>query len=162
MNALSAKLARLIDFFANGIAADPKHYDPADVASEMAALEAVLQDGIQSKHLAGGSLTADKIAANAVTADKIADEAVSGAKLAANMFRLLPFAGVDGSGEEPDLTCTLTGALEDDLVVAILDTSDFSDARANFESSIAVDDAIEQVELADLSAKTFLALLIAA
>lgn len=162
MSAFDAKLQRVIDFFADGIAGDSKHYDPEDVAGQMATLEAILQAGISSKHLADDAVDTDQLADGAVTPDKIADGAVSGNKLAANMFRLLPFTGVDGSEAEPDLTCTLTGALEDDVVAAVIDTSDFSDGRSKFETTISADGSIEQTSLTDLSAKTYLALLIAA
>lgn len=160
MAAIDVKLQRLIDFFANGVAADTRHYDPEDVATQMALLNAQLQDGLSSKHLASNAVDTSQLADEAVTADKLAEGAVSGAKLVAGFLRMLPFTGVDGSGEEPDLSCTLTGALAGDTVAALLDTADFSDQRAKFESAISAAGHIEQVELADLSAKTYLILLI--
>lgn len=91
----------------------------------------------------------------------VLETGLSGKHLASGVFRFLPFDGVDGTGEAPDLTCALTGALENDTVAAIIDTADFSDARALFDSGIATADEIEQVSLTNLSAKTYLALLIA-
>lgn len=127
---IPTQIQRILDFFANGKTADPKSYQPEDVANVMSNVEDILTAGLSAKHLADGA------------------------------FRLLPFDGVDGSGLDPDLTCTLTGALEGDTVAAILDTADFSDKRAKFETVITAVTAIEQIALEDLSEKTYLALLI--
>lgn len=75
-------------------------------------------------------------------------------------FKLLPFTGVDGSGETPELTCAFTGAPLNATVAAIIDTADFSDARSLFETSISAAGHIEQISLTDLSAKNYLALLV--
>lgn len=122
-------LQRIADFFTTGKFIDRKNYLPEEVASKMAEIETAMQTGLQAKHLASGAI------------------------------RLLPFDGVDGSGESPDLTCPFTGALEGDSVIAVLDTSDFSDARSKFESTITANGYIEQTSLADESTKTFVALL---
>lgn len=137
------------DFLLNGKGREQGVFLPPD--GELDEAITVLETGLSGKHLEDG----------AIDTEQLADEAVSGAKLKPGMFRLLPFVGVDGSGEEPELTCTLTGAREGDAVAAVIDTTDFSDARAKFASSIAADDEIEQVSLTDESTVTFLALLIA-
>ncbi len=87
---------------------------------------------------------------------------LSSKHMATSAIRLLPFDGVDGSGVDPDLTCTFTGALEGDVVAGVIDTSDFSDARAKFETTISAAGHIEQTSLTDLSTTTFLALLVKA
>jgi hypothetical protein len=88
------------------------------------------------------------------------DLGLTGTNSGDQSFKLLPFTGVDGSGETPDLTCALTGAPLNAVVAAIIKTSDFSDARSLFAASIAVAAEIEQVSLTDLSTVTFLALLV--
>lgn len=127
---LSAQIQRIVDFLTAGKPVNTLTYQPEDVASEMSTLETGLVAGLSGKHLNN------------------------------SVFRILPFTGVDGTGEEPDLTCTFTGALEGDTVAAVIKTSDFSDARSSFESEISAAGYIEQISLTDLSTSTYLALLI--
>ena len=127
----SAQMNRLLAFFKNGKAADTNIYKPDDVAAAMSANEAAYAAGISAKHIASGA------------------------------FRILPFSGVDGSGETPNLACTLTGALAADTVAAVIDTADFSDQRSKFSSSTGAN-VITQSSLTDLHTHKYLALLIKA
>jgi hypothetical protein len=184
---ISAQLQRLIEFLVDGKLTDTIQYQPEDVSSEMSSLETALKAGLSSKHLAADAVGSAQVADKSVTLAKLADMAtaslfyrktaaagapevnslatlktdlsLSGTNSGDQTLYLLPFVGVDGSGVEPDLTCTLTGAPLNASVAAIIDTSNFSDARALFATTIAVAAQVEQVSLTDLSAKTFLALL---
>lgn len=78
-------------------------------------------------------------------------------------IRLLSFSGVDGTGEAPDLGCSLPGAKVGDVVSGLLDNgATFTDSRALFESVITVDDKIQQTSLTDLSTDGYIVLLSAA
>lgn len=185
---LSAQVQRILYFLVNGKPTNTLKYQPEEVASEMSALDAVLAAGLSSQHLADGATDTSQLADKAVTLAKMDDMAttaliyrktaaagppevnslatlktdlgLSGTNSGDQSFKFLPFMGLDGSGVDPDLTCTLTGAPLNAVVAAIIDTAAFSDGRALFANSIAVAGEIEQVSLTDLSLKSYLALLV--
>lgn len=95
-----------------------------------AAIDAVLEGGVDSRHLATAQ------------------------------FKLLVFAGVDGSGVTPALNCTLAGAKVGDIVLGIVDPATPGGASSKFETTITVDDEIQQTSLTDLSAVSFIVLVV--
>lgn len=131
--AILEQLQAVVDFIVDGkIAASQPTFQPSEAADAMDEVNSALQVGLTAKHIKSGA------------------------------FRMLSFDGVDGSGEAPDLGCTLAGALEGDVVAGVLKSSDFSDAADLFESVVTVEGEIQQSSLTDLSASTFIVLLIAA
>lgn len=130
-------LEQLRDFLVSGKVALGQKLLPPDTEAD--AVLSALQVGIEAKHMAAGS-----VGAGALTS-----------------VRLLSFSGVDGSGVSPVLGCTLAGALKDDRVAGVLNSSTFADARALFETSITTAAEIQQKSLTDLSANVYIILLIA-
>lgn len=127
------QLNKILDFVTGGkLSASQPKFQPSDAADVMDPVVTALQSGLSAKHLKTSA------------------------------FRLVSFDGVDGTGEDPDLACTLDAALEGDVVAGVLKSSDFSDASALFESVVTVEGEIQQLSLTDLSASTFIILLIAA
>lgn len=140
----------LYDWIANGTGAEIRDYIPPDTDMETAVNQ--LRAGLSAKHLAG----------DAIEAAQIADDAVTGAKIAAAAFRAFTsFDGVDGSGEEPALGCTLTGVSVGDKVIGLINFATGASAADKFESVITVDDEIQQTALEDLSAATYVVLVLA-
>jgi ABC-type uncharacterized transport system ATPase component len=72
-------------------------------------------------------------------------------------LRLITFDGRNGAG-----ACTLAGAVDGDLVVAVAGLTEgaLGDASASFEAIITVNDQIQQSAAGDLSAKNYLVLLL--
>lgn len=141
----------LYDWIANGTGAEIRDYIPPDTDMETAVNQ--LRAGLSAKHLAG----------DAIETAKIADDAVTGAKIAAAAFRAFAsFDGVDGSGEEPALGCALRGVSVGDKVIGLINFATGEPRAADkFESVITVDDEIQQTALEDLSAATFVVLVLA-
>ena len=129
---MALNLKRLEDWLIHGKTAVIPVYQPDDEAAEMAPVDVVLSAGLDATHMGSGY---------------------------AQSVRFKRFAGVDGSGLTPNLNCTLAAAVLGDKVAGIIDSSDFSDAAALFESVITVAGKIQQVSLADLSTKIYLIVL---
>ena len=139
----------LYDWIANGTGAEIRDYIPPDTDMETAVNQ--LRAGLSDKHLAAG----------AIDTTQIADDAVTGAKIAAALRAFTSFDGVDGSGVEPALGCTLTGVSVGDKVIGLIDFATGASAADKFESVITVDDEIQQTALEDLSAATYVVLVLA-
>ena len=99
-------------------------------AAPQAAIDAILEGGMDARHLATAQ------------------------------FKLLAFDGVDGTGLTPALNCTLVGAKVGDIVLGIVDPTTPGGASDKFETTITVDDEIQQTSLTDLSTITFTILLV--
>lgn len=150
----------LYDWIANGTGAEIRDYIHPDIDMETAVNQ--LRAGLSSKHLAADAIGTTQITDGSVTSDKIASEAVTGAKIPAAAFPIFTsFSGVDGSGVDPALGCALTGALVGDKVIGLIDFATGASAADKFESVITVDDEIQQTALEDLSANTYVVLVLA-
>ena len=139
----------LYGWIANGTGAEIREYIPPHTDMENAVNQ--LRAGLSDKHLAAG----------AIDTTQIADDAVTGAKIAAALRAFTSFDGVDGSGVEPALGCTLTGVSVGDKVIGLIDFATGASAADKFESVITVDDEIQQTALEDLSAVTCVVLVLA-
>jgi hypothetical protein len=156
----------LKDFLLNGKGREQGTFLPTD--ADVDALIAVLEKGLEAKHMADGALGADQLEDEAVTADKladeaietakIADEAVTGPKIDSGALKYLVFTGMDGSVTPG--ACTLTGAAVGDVVVGIVNLTDAASASASFEATISEVNKIHQSASSNLSTKKFSVLLI--
>lgn len=179
---MTIDLKRLEDFIVNG-KSQPPTYKPDDTATEMAPVDAVLKAGLNSTHLQSGAAIADgsvtlakqanvnsgtvfyrkTASAGAPEVQTLAtlktDLGLTGTNSGQQAVRFKVFDGVDGSGVTPPLNCALVGAVVGDKVAGIIDSATFTDASADFESTITVVDEIQQVSLADLSGNTYLIVL---
>lgn len=88
----------------------------------------------------------------AVGSTNLAADAVGAAALSPASLRLITFMGRNGAG-----ACTATGLKVGDKVSSLLDASGppFTDARSDFQSTITVNDQIQQVNAGDLSSKFY-------
>jgi hypothetical protein len=90
-------------------------------------------------------------------ASKFTSNAVTGPALSSASQRLLAFAGHSGAG-----ACTATGTKVGDTVVGIIDLAAASvSAAASFESTITVNDQIQQSSASNLSAVKYALLVVA-
>lgn len=104
-----------------------------------------------------GGIGATQLASGAVTGVKIAAAAVDGTKLSntATVRRVI-FTGHNNAG-----ACTATGLRVGDVVIGTTNLSDLLDAKASFETTITVNDQIQQSSASDLSTKKFDVLVLA-
>ncbi len=92
-----------------------------------------------------------------VDSAQLAADAVDGPALSASSLRLLAFAGVAAAGP-----ATATGVKVGDTVVGVIDIAAASvSAAASFESTITVNDEIQQSSASDLSLKKYALLVVA-
>jgi hypothetical protein len=84
---------------------------------------------------------------------ELADDVVTAAKIAAGALAQLPGAGEDASGGT--VAATFAGTLAGDVVFSVTDLTNGADVTADFESTVTVDDQIQQTA-EDLSASTSL------
>lgn len=88
----------------------------------------------------------------------LASNGVTGPSLSASAMRFLKFAGNNGAG-----ACPCTGLKVGDTVIGIVDASGGggSTSAASFQSTITVQNEIQQTDAADLSGSVFVALVVA-
>ena len=131
--AILEQLQAVVDFIVDGkIAASQPTFQPSEAADAMDEVNSALQVGLTAKHIKSGA------------------------------FRMLSLTAWMDQAKTQTSGCTLGGALEGDVVAGVLKSSDFSDAADLFESVVTVEGEIQQSSLTDLSASTFIVLLIAA
>jgi hypothetical protein len=131
--------------------------DDTGAAHSLAHVDEAVIDGDTASGDLAGTYPAPTIASGAVVAAKLGANAVTGPALSAGSMRLLGFAGHNGAG-----ACTLTGAKVGDTVVGVVDVAVGSvSAAASFESTITVNNQIQQSSASDLSAIKYLALVVA-
>lgn len=104
------------------------------------------------------AVTAGKIAAGAVTTAKILAGNVTLPKISFSGIKVYRFDGKNGTG-----AITLTGAVVGDRVIAIFGVVSATGVTvatpANFESTITVNDQIQQSSASDLSGNDYIVLL---
>lgn len=124
------------------------------------ATKGVTPAGLQAKV---ASATAKGIVELATSAETItgtdSERAITPAGLAAVTAKLdiISFSGRDGAG-----ACTMTGVKAGDVVLSVTGTAaaDVGDKSSLFESTITVNDQIQQSSATDLSSKVFMALIL--
>jgi ABC-type uncharacterized transport system ATPase component len=118
-------------------------------------LEAVKQN-LEDMYEATLTTLASSAEAIAGTVD---DKAVTPAGLAAVTVKMdiISFAGRNGAG-----ACTMTGVKAGDVVLTVTGTvaADVGDKASLFETTITVNDQIQQSSATDLSTKVFMALIL--
>lgn len=134
--------------------------DTAQLSDDSVTGAKILDATVDTADLAALAVTVAKLGPLAVTTAKIDAGAVTGAKLGVAGNSSGSFTGNNGAG-----ACTLTGALigERVFMIARFDAvSDDNGGMDDFESVITVDDQIQQSDGADLSAATFMIMLLPA
>jgi hypothetical protein len=124
------------------------------------ATKGVTPAGLQTKV---ASTTAKGIVELATNAEAIVgtdtERAITPANLAVVTANLdiISFEGKDGAG-----ACTMTGVKAGDVVLSVTGTvaADVGDKASLFESTITVDDQIQQLDEGDLSSKVYMALIL--
>jgi hypothetical protein len=105
----------------------------------------------------GAVLDTDSMTFAVPKASTFKSNAVTGPALSATSLRLLAFAGHSGAG-----ACTATGTKVGDTVVGIIDLAAASvSAAASFESTITVNDQIQQSSASNLSAVKYALIVVA-
>lgn len=98
-------------------------------------------------------VTGDHLLDSSVSNSKLINNDIKGVKIADDAYKLLVFTGVAAAG-----ACTLTGVNVGDVIVDVINITDYSSANINFEAVITVKDEIQQTVADDLSAKKFIVL----
>lgn len=95
------------------------------------------------------------LAAGAAAAN-LANGSITGPKIATTAFRTITFNGRNGAG-----ACTATGVKAGDKILFLVKTDDGAFNYGAFNSTVSVDDEIEQVAPSNLLANTYSALILA-
>jgi hypothetical protein len=95
------------------------------------------------------------ISSGEIVTAMLASKAVTGVKLDEAALNGLVFTGAAAAG-----ACTLTGAKVGDKVVSLVNLTDATNDKANFEATITVADQIQQSSASNLSAKKFAVMLV--
>jgi len=107
--------------------------------------------------LAPGQISTTQLATGAATAAKLATDSVQGIKIdQANTFRAFHFTGLAAPG-----AVTATGAKVGDKVLMLTNISDAANGATSYESTITVNDQIQQSDAGDLTTKKFSLILLA-
>lgn len=107
----------------------------------------------------GARISSAEIPAGTITLADIAAGVISGAKLTATFAKLMSFTGSNGAG-----ACTATGLAVGDRVVALvgITSGNYGNKASLFESVVTVADQIQQSSVSNLSAVSYVALVIPA